>query len=104
MRRTRFAGGAVDAVSSPCQSPMRVVPRRPAAGWQGGAMTRYEYRVLQLRESMLGGKLSADKLEKLLNDEAGQGWQLKAITKADVKGRVGRGAVEGLMITMERQK
>jgi hypothetical protein len=81
---------------------MRVVSRRPAAGWQGGAMTRYEYRVLQLRESMIGGKLSADKLEKLLNDEAGQGWQLKAITSTEVKGRVGPGSVEGLLVTFER--
>ncbi|MFC7655325.1 DUF4177 domain-containing protein [Pseudonocardia benzenivorans] len=55
-------------------------------------MTRYEYRVLQLRESMIGGKLSADKLEKLLNDEAGQGWQLKAITSTEVKGGSARAA------------
>jgi hypothetical protein len=47
-------------------------------------MRRYEYRVVQLRESMLGGKLSDDKLEKLLNNEADDGWQLKAITAADV--------------------
>jgi hypothetical protein len=65
-------------------------------------MTRYEYRVLQLRESMLGGKLSADKLEKLLNEEARQGWQLKAITSTEVKGRVGPGGVEGLLVTFER--
>lgn len=65
-------------------------------------MTRYEYRVLQLRESMIGGKLSGDKLEKLLNDQAGQGWQLKAITSVDVKGRIGPGGVDGLLVTLER--
>ncbi|MCU1626290.1 MAG: hypothetical protein JWP64_1239 [Pseudonocardia sp.] len=65
-------------------------------------MTRYEYRVLQIRESMIGGKLSADKLEKLLNEEARQGWQLKAITSTEVKGRVGPGGVEGLLVTFER--
>jgi hypothetical protein len=65
-------------------------------------MTRYEYRVLQIRESMIGGKLSADKLEKLLNEEASQGWQLKAITSTEVKGRVGPGGVEGLLVTFER--
>jgi hypothetical protein len=65
-------------------------------------MKRYEYRVLQLRESLLGGKLSADKLERLLNDEADQGWQLKAITSADVKGRFGPGGVDGLLVTLER--
>lgn len=65
-------------------------------------MRRYEYRVVQLRESMLGGKLSDDKLERLLNKEAEDGWQLKAITSADVKGRVGPGGVEGLLVTFER--
>ena len=65
-------------------------------------MARYEYRVLQLRESLLGGKLSDSKLEKVLNDEARDGWQLKAITSAEVKGRVGPGGVDGLLVTFER--
>jgi Domain of unknown function (DUF4177) len=65
-------------------------------------MARFEYRVLQLRESLIGGKLSAEKLEKLLNKEAREGWQLKAITSVDVKGRVGPGGVEGLLVTLER--
>ena len=38
-------------------------------------MQRFEYRVVQLRESLVGGKLSADKLEEILNDEARKaGW------------------------------
>lgn len=65
-------------------------------------MARYEYRVLQLRESLMGGKLSDSKLGKVLNDEARDGWQLKAITSAEVKGRVGPGGVDGLLITFER--
>lgn len=65
-------------------------------------MQRYEYRVVQLREGLIGGKLSDDKLEKVLNKEARDGWQLKAITSADVKGRVGPGGVDGLLITFER--
>ncbi|HZG90589.1 MAG TPA: DUF4177 domain-containing protein [Pseudonocardia sp.] len=65
-------------------------------------MKRYEYRVVQLREGLVGGKLSDDKLEKILNREAGDGWQLKAITAADVKGRIGPGGVDGLLITFER--
>ena len=65
-------------------------------------MARYEYRVLQLRESLVGGKLSADKLERLLNDEAQQGWQLRAITSTEVKGRIGPGGVEGMLVTFER--
>jgi hypothetical protein len=63
-----------------------------------------EYKVLELRERMWGGAQAGQELEKLLNKQAQEGWQLKAITKADVKGRVGRGAVEGLIVTMERQK
>jgi len=46
--------------------------------------------------------MSGDKLQKTLNDHAKEGWQLKAITSVDVKGRVGPGGVEGLLITFER--
>jgi hypothetical protein len=63
---------------------------------------RYEYKVLELREKMIGGKMSGDKLEHVLNEYAGQGWRLKAITSADVKGRIGPGGVEGLLVTFER--
>ena len=63
---------------------------------------RYEYTVVELREGRIGGKMSGDKLEKLLNQHAAQGWQLKAITSVDVKGRVGPGGVEGLLVTFER--
>ncbi len=65
-------------------------------------MSRYEYRVLEIRESLMGGKLSGDKLEKMLNDEARQGWQVRAITSTEVKGRVGPGGVDGLLVTLER--
>lgn len=63
----------------------------------------YEYKVLELREKMIGGKVSGERLQKLLNENAAQGWRLKAITSADVKGRVGPGGVEGLLVTFERQ-
>jgi hypothetical protein len=56
---------------------------------------RYEYKVVEVRESLVGGKMSGAKLEKLLNEHASQGWQLKAITSADVKGRVGPGGTAG---------
>jgi hypothetical protein len=65
-------------------------------------MARYEYKVVELREGMIGGKMSGDKLEKVLNEHAEQGWQLKAITSTEVKGRVGPGGVEGLLVTLER--
>lgn len=65
-------------------------------------MQRFEYKVAQLREGMIGGKMSPDKLEKVLNEHAREGWQVKAITAVDVKGRVGPGGVEGVLITLER--
>ncbi|ADJ43850.1 hypothetical protein AMES_2027 [Amycolatopsis mediterranei S699] len=65
-------------------------------------MQRYTYKVVEVREKLLGGKMSGDKLEKLLNDHAEDGWQLKAITSAEVKGRVGPGGVDGLLVTFER--
>jgi Domain of unknown function (DUF4177) len=34
---------------------------------------RYEYKVVEVRESMVGGKMSGGKLEKLLNEHASQG-------------------------------
>ncbi len=64
----------------------------------------YEYKVVELREGMIGGKMSGDKLEKTLNEHARQGWQLKAITAVEVKGRIGPGGVEGVLITFERPK
>ena len=61
------------------------------------------YKVVEVREKMIGGKMSGDKLENLLNEHARQGWQLKAITATEVKGRLGPGGVEGLLVTFERQ-
>jgi hypothetical protein len=31
---------------------------------------RYEYTVVELREGMIGGKMSGDKLEQVLNEHA----------------------------------
>jgi uncharacterized protein DUF4177 len=62
----------------------------------------YEYTVVELREKLLGGKMSGERLESLLNEYARKGWRLKTITSAEVKGRVGPGGVEGLLVTFER--
>ena len=35
-----------------------------------GHAQRFEYRVVQIREGLIGGALSGDKLEAVLNDEA----------------------------------
>ena len=64
----------------------------------------FEYKVVELREGMIGGKMSGDKLEKVLNEHGRQGWQLKALTSVEVKGRIGPGGVEGVLVTFERAK
>ena len=64
----------------------------------------FEYKVIELRESMVGGKMSGDKLEKTLNEHGRQGWQLKAVTAVEIKGRLGPGGVEGVLVTFERPK
>ncbi|GGB71108.1 hypothetical protein N798_06810 [Knoellia flava TL1] len=63
----------------------------------------YEYKVVQIREGLIGGKMSAGKLESVLNEWASKGWQLKQITSVEVKGRIGPGGVEGVLVTFERQ-
>ena len=82
--------------SSAPRSMEGVSSRRP------GRVNVYEYKVVEIREKLLGGKMSGDKLQSALNDAARQGWQLKAITSVDVRGRVGPGGVEGLLVTFER--
>jgi len=62
-----------------------------------------QYKVVELREGMIGGKMSGEKLEKVLNEHGSQGWALKAMTAVEVKGRMGPGGVEGLLITFERE-
>jgi hypothetical protein len=64
----------------------------------------YEYKVVQVREGLVGGKMSADKLEGVLNDHALEGWRVRAVTAAEVKGRVGPGGTEGVLVTFERQR
>ena len=63
---------------------------------------RYEYLVVEIREGLIGGKLSGSKVEKALNDKARDGWQLKSLTAGDVRGRLGPGSTEGLLATFER--
>jgi len=67
-------------------------------------MKTFEYKVVEIREKMIGGKMSGDKLEKILNDQGKEGWQLRSITAVEVKGRVGPGGVEGVLVTFERAK
>ena len=65
-------------------------------------MQRYEYLVVEIREGLIGGKMSGGKVEGVLNDRAREGWQLKALTTVTVKGRIGPGGTDGLLATFER--
>jgi hypothetical protein len=62
----------------------------------------FVYRVVEIREKMVGGRMSGAQLEDLLNQHAREGWKLKAITSTEVKGRLGPGGVEGMLVTFER--
>lgn len=63
---------------------------------------RYEYLVITIREGLIGDSVKPGKVQDALNDQAKKGWQLKTLTAADVKGRIGPGATEGLLATFER--
>lgn len=41
-------------------------------------------------------------LRKILNEHARQGWRFKTMSAVDVKGRIGPGGTDGLLITFER--
>ena len=68
----------------------------------GAVVQRYEYVVVEIREGLVGGKMSGDKVEKVLNQHAREGWQLKALTSVTVKGRIGPGGTDGLLATFQR--
>jgi hypothetical protein len=61
-----------------------------------------QYKVVEMREGLIGGKISGGKLEKVLNEHGSDGWTLRAITAVEVKGRIGPGGVDGVLITFER--
>ena len=61
-----------------------------------------QYKVVELRESLFGGKMNGKKLEKTLNDEAKDGWELNQMAEADVKGRMGSGDTEGIVLIFEK--
>ena len=61
-----------------------------------------QYKDVALREGLMGSKRSGAKLEKVLNEHGAQGWTLRDITAVEVKGRVGPGGVEGVLVTFER--
>jgi hypothetical protein len=65
-------------------------------------MPQMEYKVETVRASLMGDKMDAGDIEKVLNERARDGWALKSMTETTVKGRVGPGGTEGLLLVFER--
>ena len=42
-----------------------------------------QYKVVELREGVIGGKMSGDKREKVLNEHRAKGWSFKSITSGE---------------------
>jgi hypothetical protein len=63
---------------------------------------RFEYKAETVRASLVGDKIDSGGVEKMLNDRAREGWQLKSLTATQVKGRIGPGGTEGLLAVFER--
>jgi len=63
---------------------------------------RFEYKAETIRSSLMGDKMDEGSVEKLLNERAEEGWQLKSLTATTVKGRIGPGGTEGLLAVFER--
>jgi hypothetical protein len=61
-----------------------------------------QYRVEQMRETLVGDKLNTDALQRMLNARAAEGWVFKQAVEASVKGRVGPGGTSGLLLIFER--
>ena len=74
----------------------------PAPAAPRSSAPRFEYRCVIARSSLIGDKMNEDKLEAQINEIAAHGWQLKAMTETEVKGRVGPGGTKGLLLTFER--
>ena len=63
---------------------------------------RYEYKGVEVRERMIGGKMSGDKLEKLLNDHASR-LAAQGDYQRRHKGSAWTRGTEGLLVTFERR-
>lgn len=63
----------------------------------------YEYKTETVRTSLVGDKMDAGDIEDLLNERASEGWRLKSVTETTVRGRIGPGASEGLLLVFERE-
>jgi hypothetical protein len=65
--------------------------------------TYMEYLVLEVKDSLFRGKQSAETLQGILNQQAQSGWKYKSMMTTDLKGRMGVGSTDGMLLTFERE-
>lgn len=66
-------------------------------------MATYQYKVIEVKDSLFRGKQSGQALQNVINAEASQGWKLVQIMSEDIKGRMGLGSTSGVLILFEWQ-
>ena len=59
-----------------------------------------EYKVVTMKDRFFSGKFDPEKLQTMLNSYAGEGWNLKAVTTAEIPG--GFGTREEIIFVLER--
>lgn len=93
--KSRFTEGA--------PAPGQIAEEAARRAQMRAELQRFEYKVETVRSKLMGDKMDGGEIERLLDERAGEGWQLKSVTETDVKGRVGPGGTTGLLLIFERE-
>jgi hypothetical protein len=62
----------------------------------------FEYKVETVRETLVGDKVDSEGVQDILSERAKEGWRLHSVVDTKVKGRIGPGGSEGLLLIFER--
>ena len=62
----------------------------------------FEYKVETVRETLVGDKVDTGGVQETLDERAKEGWRLHSVVDTKVKGRIGPGGSEGLLLIFER--
>lgn len=100
--RDTFAEAREEAIREKERAKQRhdAPTQRPAA--ESSDRGGYEYKVVEVRDSLFRGKQSSDALQDLLNEHARQGWKFSHMMSDDIKGRLGIGSTSGVLVVFER--
>lgn len=102
--RANVAAYQAQAAAAPPVAAPVAVGQVGQVGQVGPAVEMFEYQTLQIRTTLVGDKIKTGDVDKILNAHAGQGWRVKSIVETSVKGRVGPGGVQGLLVVFERRR